>query len=195
MLPTKVRVKVLPEAAAYISVSRVGQRDFSIAEVMQFLLPVVGRDAERIRQILRAGSVIAGDFRYKWDSLDATEQEIVELLDTFPHADPSRRFEPEHARAIRFRRGVETFEISQESAGRKALFARQSFWDGLLITFREHVRYSDYCDADRADVFIVALDADSTSKLKLLLPLLRPKIAAERLELLKPEQIEWLIPR
>ncbi|MBI2817312.1 MAG: hypothetical protein HYX72_10260 [Acidobacteria bacterium] len=166
-----------------------------MTEIMQFLLPVVGRDTARIRQILRAGSIIAGDFRYRWDSLEATEQDLADLLATFPHAEPSRPFDPEHARTVRFRRGYEMLELSRDSASRKALFARQSFWDGLLITFREHVRYCNYSDADRADVYVLALDVESAGKLKSLLPLLRPPSAAERLELFKPEQIEWLIPR
>jgi hypothetical protein len=166
MLPSKIRVKVLPEAAAYISVSRVGQREFSMAEI-----------------------------RYKWESLDATDEDISELLENLPHAEPSRPFTPARARMLRFRRGFETVEISQATASRKPLFARQSFWDGLLQLLGERVQYLNYSDADRADVFAAPLDAGSSDKVNSLLPLLRPAATADRLRAFQAERIEWVVPR
>lgn len=195
MLPAKVRVKLLPEAVGYITVAQVMHREFSMAELMGFLLPVAGKDKERIRQLLRAGSVIAGDYRIRWDSLEVGEQELDVLLEALPHADPSRAFQPETALQVRFCRGHHTLDLSRETASRKPLFARQSFWDGLLGFFRERVRYADYSHADKADVFAAEVDAEGLKMLESLLPLARPRNFAARLERLKPERIEWLVRR
>jgi len=195
MLPPKIRVKVLPEAAGYITVSQVVHRDFSMAELMDFLLPVVGTDAERIRQILRAGTVSTGDYRIRWESLEVGAQEIDGLLKALPHAEPSRAFQPNAALLVRFRRGHETMDLSRDSAARKALFARRSFWENLLSAFGEGVRYADYSHADKADVFAVELDAGGMTMLESLLSLVRPKGIAGRIQRLRPERIEWLVRR
>jgi hypothetical protein len=57
------------------------------------------------------------------------------------------------------------------------------------------LRYADYSHADQADVFSLELDAEAWQTLRSLLPLLKPKSAAERLERLRPEAIEWLTRR
>src|SRR3972149_132860 len=57
MPPAKIRVKLVSEAADYVSVTHVVQRDFSLSELVETMLPVLGKDAQRIRQILRAGTL------------------------------------------------------------------------------------------------------------------------------------------
>ena len=96
---------------------------------------------------------------------------------------------------VRFRRGSETLDLPRENAAKKSLFARQSFWDGLLALAGDAVRYADYSYADRADVFALSLDRERTEQLVGLLPLLKPKSAAERLLRFRPERIEWLSRR
>ncbi len=195
MLPSKIRVKLLSEAAGYISVSHVVQRDFSVPELVEMMLPVLGKDAGRIRQILQAGTICRGEYRYRWDSLEVAEQELDSVLETLPGPDPSRVFHAKSCFRLRFRRGHETLDFSQESANRKPLFARQTFWDGLLALFGKEARYADYSHAEKADVFALELGDAGRRELELLLPLLRPKSAAERLKRFQPERIEWLIRR
>lgn len=192
MPPATIRVKLVSEAAEYVTVSHVMQRDFRLPELFELLLTVVGSDATRIRQILRAGTVSTGDYRYRWEPLELGESEVEEALRAFPAPDPSRSFEPEKCFLVRFRRGYEMLELPREKVSRKALFAKESFWDGLLGLAATGLRYADYSHADKADVFIVSLDAEKAELLRGLLPLLKPKSAAERLERLRPEKIEWL---
>jgi hypothetical protein len=195
MIPSKIRVKLLSEAAGYITFSPVVQRDFSMPELLEILLAVLGRDAGRIRQILRAGTISTGEYRYRWDSLDIAEQELDSILETFAGPDPSRVFQPESCFLVRFRHGIETLDLPRESAARKPLFARQSFWEGLLGSFGQSVRYADYSHADKADVFALELEAEGRGKLESLVPLLRPRSFAERLVRFQPERIEWLMRR
>jgi hypothetical protein len=195
MLPTKIRVKLLPEAASYITVSHVVERDFNVAQLLEVLLPVLGRDASRIRQILRAGTVSTGDYRFRWASLDLEEHELAEVLAGLPHADPSRAFEPQRAILVRFRRKNETVELRREAASRKPLFSRQSFWEALVGAFGSQVQYIDYSYSDKADVFTVEAGGEGRELLESLLRLLRPKSIAGRIERLQPEKIEWLIRR
>ena len=195
MPPAKIRVKLVSEAAEYISVTHVVQRDFSLAELVETMLPVLGKDAQRIRQILGAGTVSTGEYRYRWDPLEVEESELGTLLGTLPGPEPSRAFQPESCFLVRFRRGIETLDLPRENAARKTLFARQSFWEGLLAMAGEAVRYADYSYGDRADIFALPLDRETTEQLRGLLPLLKPKSAAERLERFRPERIEWLSRR
>jgi hypothetical protein len=195
MLPAKIRVKLLSEAAGYVSVSRVAQRDFSVAELLEVLLPVVGGDTARIRQILQAGTVVSGEYRFRWESLVLEDHELGPLLDSLPRAEPSRPFQPENGFALRFRRGQETFDLRRETASRKPLFARNSFWDALVEAFGGRAAYADYAHAEKADIFAVEIGAEEKKTLESLLPLARPKGVAERIERLQPERIEWLVRR
>ena len=195
MIPSTIRVKLLSEAAGYINFSHVVQRDFSMPELLEVLLPVLGRHAARIRQILRAGTISTGEYRYRWESLEVAEVELSSILEALPGPDPSRVFQPESCFLVRFRRGVETLDLARERASRKSLFARQSFWEGLLDSFGQSVRYADYSHADKADVFALELEAEGRAKLEPLVPLLRPRSLAERLERFQAERIEWLTRR
>ena len=195
MMPQKIRVRLLSEAAEYVTVTPVVQRDFSPAELVEAMLPVLGKDANRIQQILRAGTLSTGNYRYRWEPVEADSQELETLLGAFPGPDPSRIFQPTECFLVRFRRGAETLDLPREMASRKPLFGRQSFWDGLLELIGRGVRYADYSHADRADIFTLLVDRETAEQLRALLPLLKPKSAAERLERFRPEQIEWLTRR
>ena len=195
MIPSKIRVKLISEAAGYISVAHVVQRDFSMVELLEMMLPVLGGDALRIRQILRAGTIARGDYRYRWEPLEIDEEELDSIMKTLPGPEPSRTFQPESCFAVRFRRNQEIFDLSREAATRKPLFARQSFWQALLELLGNRARYFDYSHADQADIFRVALGPEMVTEMKPILFLLRPKSMAEHLERFKPEVTEWLSRR
>ena len=194
MLPTKIRVKLVSEAAEYVTVSHVVQRDFTLAELVGLMLPVVGTDAVRIRQMMRVGTISTGEYRYRWDGIELPPEDVSSILRAFPHAEPERPFDPERCFLARFRRNQETLDLPREAAARKPLFARQSFWEGLL-QLAAQARYVDYSHADKADIFSLSLDVDGGQLLRSLLPLLKPQSAADRLERLRPDTIEWLTRR
>ncbi|MBI4480883.1 MAG: hypothetical protein HY651_12755 [Acidobacteria bacterium] len=194
MKPEKIRVKLVSEAAEYVSVTHVVQRDFTLHELVEVMLPVLGADTSRIQQMIRVGTVSTGEYRYRWEGLEIAAEELETILEAVPHAEPSRPFDPERCFLVRFRHGLETLDLPRESASRKALFARQSCWDALL-GLAAGVRYADYSHADKADRFTLALDPEGWQQLRALLPLLKPASAASRLERLHPEAIDWLTRR
>ena len=195
MTPEKIRVKLVSEAAEYVSVTHVVQRDFTLHELVEVMLPVLGTDAGRIQQMIRVGTVSTGEYRYRWQGVEVAAEELNAILEAVPHAEPERPFEPERCFLVRFRRSLETLDLPRENAARKALFARQSFWEALLGLASGGVRYADYSHADKADRFTLALDAEGWQRLQALLPLLKPQSAAARLERLHPEAIDWLTRR
>jgi hypothetical protein len=195
MTPAKIRVKLLSEAAEYISVTHVVQRDFGLGELVEVMLPVLGKDAGRIRQILGAGTLSTGDYRYRWEPFELSAAEIETILNNFPDPEPARSFDPETCFLVRFRRGSDTLDLPRENAAKKALFGRQSFWDALLGLTSGAISYGGYSYGDRADFFALVLDQALTERLAGVLPLLKPKTAAERLERFRPERIEWLSRR
>ena len=195
MTPPRIRVKLVSEAAEYISVTHVVQREFELVELVEMMLPVLGKDAPRIRQILGAGTLSNGEYRYRWDPFEALEEDIEALLDTFPDADPARSFDPQSCFLVRFRRGSDTLDLPRENAAKRPLFGGRSFWDGLLALAGEAVRYAEYSYGDRADVFAVSLDRERAEQLLGLLPLLKPKSAAEQLHRFRPERVDWLCRR
>ena len=195
MAPQTIRVKLVSEAAEYVTVSHVVQRDFTLHELVEVMLSVIGTDAGRIRQMIRVGTVSTGDYRYRWEGVEVTLEELEGVLETFPRSEPARVFDPERCYLVRFRRGQETLDLPRESAARKPLFGKRSFWEGLAEFAASGVRYTSYSHADKADVFSMAIGADEWQRLRTLLPLLKPQSAAERLERLRPEVIEWLTRR
>ena len=194
-LPSKIRVKLLSEAAEYVSVSHVLQRDFSLPELIEVMLPVLGKDAHRVRRILQAGTLSTGEYRYRWEALKIPEEELDRILQEFPGPDPAQVFQRKNCFLVRLRRGQETLDLPQENAARKRLFVRRSFWEGLLGLAEKGLRYSDYSHAEKADVFVLDLASESAEMLRGLLPLLKPRSAAGQLERFRPERIEWLCRR
>lgn len=195
MMPEKIRVKLVSEAAEYVSVTHVVQRDFTLHELVEVMLPVLGADTGRIQQRMRVGTVSTGEYRYRWEGLEVAAEELDAILEEVPHAEPERSFDPERCFLVRFRRGPETLNLPRESASRKALFARQSFWEGLLGLAAGGLHYADYSHADKADRFVLELDSEGWRHLRALLPLLKPQSASARLERLHPEAIDWLTRR
>ena len=93
-LPDVIPVRYTEEEAGYVSFRPVVRQTFRKAELLDMVLSVTGKDPERIRQILRSGTVVFHFYRYWWDSLEVGEAELETLLAAFPDADPSRIFQP-----------------------------------------------------------------------------------------------------
>ena len=195
MAISKIRVKLVSEAAEYVTVSHVVQRDFTLHELVEVMVPVLGTDVVRIRQMIRVGTVSTGDYRYRWEGVEVALEELEGVLEAFPRADPSRAFEPESCFLIRFRRGQETLDLPRDAAARKPLFGKQSFWDGLMELAAGAMRYRDYSHVDKADIFAMTIGPEEWSRLRALLLQLKPKSAAERVERLHPDAIELLTRR
>ena len=199
------RVKLVSEAADYVSISQILHRDYSLRELIAAMLPVVGRDAARISQLLRVGGFSNGEYKFRWEGREVGVRQVEHELESFPRAEPQRPFNAGACVLIRFVREVEVLALPREAAEKKgllgnlfgSLLSSESFFDGLLKLAGGGggLRYADYSFADQADVYVLELGLDTVEKFRALLPLMKPKSAGERIVYLRPEKIELLTRR
>jgi hypothetical protein len=169
-LPQQIAVRYADDDAGYVSMRPVVRQTFRVTELIDMLVSVVGKDAERVQQIFRTGAVLYNGYRYWWEPLAAELPELEELLLSFPDDDPSRVFDAAKVTAILFEMGGGTqrslLEISRDDAGERKLFAKTSPWDVLLRTATEGgLRYEKYAHARRADLFRLTLQFDRAQQL------------------------------
>jgi len=153
--------------AGYVTVRPVVKQTFRLPELADMIVSVTGKNAVRVQQIFRAGTVVYNGYRYWWDGFAAKEDEITGLLALFPDDDPARLFNPAKVTAV-------SLKAAQDSTP----------------------RYEKYSYAERADVYRIHLSFEmAASLLKQVLAAsprgLRKKLAA----LHPPAAILFFIPR
>jgi hypothetical protein len=169
-LPETISVKYTEEEAEYLSVRPVVRQTFRVPELVDMILSVTGKDAARIQQILRSGTVVYHFYRYWWQGLEAGADELATLLAAFPDAEPARPFRAEDCTTVFLetsgnppRRSV---ELRREAAASKRLFSSRSYWDCLMELARAGaLKYQEYSYAHRADVFARAVTPEETAAL------------------------------
>ena len=169
-LPTTIPLRYTEEDAGYMSVRPVVKQTFRLAELVDMVVSVAGKDAARVQQIFRSGTVVYHSYRYWWDSLSAALPELEKLLSGFPDDDPARPFVPQEAAAVLFEMGGGTqrvvTEITRREASQKKLFAKQSPWDVLIASAVSHAaRYDKFDHGRKADLFRVSLPFDQAQSL------------------------------
>ena len=151
-LPQTIRVKLSSEAAEAISLTPVVVQELAVRELIEHMLGLTGKDEERIRELLKRGTLVSGASRFRWAGWDADAEGVRELLATFPDADPAREFEASRCVRAILRGGRQRLEISREAGARKGLFQRSSFWDLLMeVAGAASATYGGYSYKDRAD--------------------------------------------
>jgi hypothetical protein len=153
-LPPTVRVKLSSEAAEAIALTPVVVQELPVAELVEHMLGVVGKDLARLREILLRGTLVAGASRFRWTGWAVDEEDLRALLAGFPDPDPARTFSAVRCVRLILRGGRQPIEIPREAAARKGLFQRESFWDLLMeIAGASPLTYAGYSYRDRADRF------------------------------------------
>src|ERR1035438_8165903 len=94
-LPQTVRVKLSSEEAGAISITPVVVQELPVRDLLEHLLGGTGKDVPRIREFLRRGTLVSGASRFRWAGWEADAESVMELLASFPDADPSRPFRSE----------------------------------------------------------------------------------------------------
>jgi len=151
-LPPTVRVKLSSEAAGTISLTPVVVQDLPIRELVEYMLGVAGKDEPRIREILLRGSLVSGASRFRWAGWEADPDGLREVLATFPDSDPTLVFACDRCLRVVLRGGRQAIEIARETAARRSLFQRESFWDRLMqVMAPAPPLYAGYSYRDRAD--------------------------------------------
>lgn len=195
-LPERVRVKVLSDEAGYISSARVVQRDFALHELLEALVTVSGKNPERLRQILQAGSVVVAGYRHRWAPLEAQAEELAPLLARFPDPQPGRPFEADRCVYAAIRAGVETIELPRDQAARRRFLKKETFWQVLMeVAVARAPCYQSYSYRDRADVYAFEPTHEDQQRLRDAAPLLRLERLEERIRLLPLEKVTLLVNR
>src|SRR5712664_722641 len=99
-LPEQIPARYTEEDAGFISVRPVVKQTFRLHELVDMVVSVAGKDAARVQQIFRSGTVVYNGYRYWWDALHAEREEIERLLLPFPEDEPYRPFDPGSATAV-----------------------------------------------------------------------------------------------
>ena len=195
-LPDTIPAKISSEAAGYISMTPVARQDLPLAELVERILAMTGKDVARIREILSRGSFMSGPSRYRWPALDASEDDLSSLLAEFPDPDPSRPFDAARCRRVVLRGARRSVEIDYEAAAQRRLLRKQSYWD-VLIPMLEALtpEYRRYSYADRADVYVTRLPLETAERLHQEASLLKFSTLIEQVRRLAPENAELFVER
>ena len=195
-LPERVRVKLMSDAAEYISMTRVMQRDFPMAELLEAVVAVGGKNPERLHQILRAGSMVLGQYRYRWEPLEADATDLAAVLARFPDPEPDRPFQVERCVYATVHAGVETIELPREQVARRRWLQKSSFWETLMeVAAARAPRYESYSYRNRADVYAFEPTQEDVERLRGAATLLHAARTEERIRILPLEKVTLLVNR
>ncbi len=166
-LPETVPVKISSEAAGYVTMTPVVRQQLPLADFMETIVRVTGKDAVRIRGILRQGALVSGASRFRWEPLEVSTEEIARVLQAFPDALPERAFDASRCVRAALTGGRAPIELTREAASRKGWLQRRSFWQTLMEAAAElSPVYQQYSYADRADVYRLDLPAETARSLR-----------------------------
>jgi hypothetical protein len=169
-LPETIAVRYTEDEAEYVSLRPVVRQTFQIDELVDMILSVTRKDATRVAQILRAGTIAFRGYRYWWTGFEAPDADLVAKLAKFPDAEPSRPFDSAACIAIVIESGEipprHSVELSRSAASRRRFFRPRSFWDELnALAVANPPMYRDYSYARHADVYLSALTPDDAAHL------------------------------
>lgn len=195
-LPETVRVKLSSEEAAYYSITPVVVREMPLAELVELMLGITGKDAERIRDLLLRGSLVSGATRYRWSGFEADTASLSALLASFPDPDPARPFAPgQCVRAVLGGPGWR-IEISRETGAHRRWLRRWSFWDELLrLASAASLEYIGYSYKERADCYRLKLDSSQAETLRRGGRLLRYSALEARIRRAQLHHVDFFVPR
>ena len=200
-LPEHIPVRYVDEDAGYVSVRPVVKQTFRLPELLDMVVRVAGKQAERVQRILQTGTVVYNGYRYTWDGLEAGLPEIEALLAPFPEDEPNRTFNAKDATAAVLEIGGgtqrQTAEISRQEASRKKLFAKRSPWHVLLEAASQlPTRYEKYSHAQKADLFRVSLPYERAQELLREMLEAAPRGPRQRWSTLRPPAlVTFICPR
>jgi hypothetical protein len=165
-LPETIPVRYTEEEAGYVTVRPLVRQTFSMDELLDMILSVAGKDAQRVHQLLQSGTVVYHFFRYTWAGFDADEAELAAALARFPDDDPARPFAPAQCtNAVFDGAGANPrhlLDLYLQTASKRRLFRRQSLWERLLeIAVEDNLVYERYSYSRRADLYRLDLDAEN----------------------------------
>jgi hypothetical protein len=199
-VPETIPVRYSEEDAEYVSVRPVRRQTFRFDELIDMVLSVTGKDPERIQKILRTGTIVFHFYRYWWESLEVSAEELARALARYPDADPSRAFRAEDCATILLETAGSpprhSIELDRKTTGRR-LFRARGFWDALLeLTRATPPEYAGYSYSRRADCYRFAISQEQAGALSVAAERLAARgLRARLVHLLEAVRIVYLCPR
>ena len=186
-LPDVIPVRYTEEEAGYVSFRPIVRQSFRPDQLLDMVLSVTGKDAARIKQILRSGTVVFHFYRYWWTGFDIDQFELAGLLARFPDPDPLRQFRSEECTIVAVESGATPprpmVEIQKQAISGSRLFRQRSFWDALLAeTSSAPVTYRGYSFAHRADLYRLELTGEARVRLAAAAASLAPRAMRNELQ-------------
>lgn len=200
-LPEKIPVRYTEEEAGYVTVRPVVRQTFRVTELLDMILGVTGKDAARVQQILRSGTIVYHFFRYSWPGFEAGDTDLAAALEQFPDPDPSRPFAADRCTMAVFDSGGASprhlLELDRAVASKRRIFRAKSFWQRLLeIAIEGPPAYQSYSYGRRADLYRLELNEGIRSEIAQAANALAPaKLRAALRVLPASEQITFVCPR
>jgi hypothetical protein len=192
--PETVRVKLSSEAAEAISLTPVVVRDMPLRELIEEIAAVRGKDAGRIAETLRRGSVTGGATHFRWQPMELSEAELAAVLALLPDDEPARAFDASRCTEARLVGPGIRIVVTREVAGTRRLFRRTSFWSELPQIVGT-VQYTTYSYRERADIFRASLSVEQREAVRAVLPTLKHAALARRIHLAPFDAIEFIVAR
>ncbi|MDR3718464.1 MAG: hypothetical protein P4K98_06655 [Bryobacteraceae bacterium] len=192
--PETVRVKLSSEEAGAISLTPVVVRDMSLRELIEEIAAVHGKDAGRIAETLKRGSVTGGATRFRWQCVELSEVELASALAFLPVDEPARTFDLPHCTEARLIGPGIHIVVSRQVADVRRLFRRTSFWSELP-RIAGALQYTVYSYRERADIFRAPLSIEQREAVRALLPALKHATLARRIHLAPFDAIEFVVTR
>jgi hypothetical protein len=190
-LPETIAMRFTEEDAGYVTVRPVVKQTFRLAELADMVVSVTGKNASRVQQIFRAGTVVYNGYRYWWGGFASDEDEIAGLLALFPDDDPARLFNPAQVTAVTLEIGGgaqrSLVGLARREASAKRLFHKRSPLEILLKVAQDATpRYERYSHAERADVYRVHLPFEMAASLLKQVMAASPRVLRKKLATLQP---------
>ena len=195
-LPPEVRVKISSEFAGAIAMTEVAVKVIPIRDLVEQMLGVTGKDAGRVLDILRRGTLVAGESRLRWQGIEAGAADLAAVLATFPDPDPSRPFHPQACFHVQFIRGTEKLDLPRTVAARRRFLRRRSFWDVLMqCVAPSSAEYVGYSYKLRCDHYRLTFAADERSEVVKAASLLPLRKLGEQIRALAPDRLDLFVTR
>jgi hypothetical protein len=193
-LPATIRVKLSSEAAGYVTLTPVVVEEIAFAQLLAEIAGIAGKDAGRIGEILRRGTLVSGATRYRWEGLTLAAAEMESAMALLPEPDPSRAFDRGRCvRAYLVGPGVRV-EVTREAAEARRLFHRESFWERLLGAAAEPL-YAAYDYRGRADTYRASVTQEQRAAIRAGAALLKYSGLARSVEMAQFDVVEFVVER
>lgn len=195
-LPETIKVKLSSEAAEGISLTPVVVREMPFRELLELMLPLTGKRAQRISELLARGTLVSGASRFRWAGWQTDSEEIEALLAEYPDAEPERRFE--WARCVKavLRVGASVVEVTQEAGAQRRLLRKVSFWDVLAgVAAAASPAYVDYSYRERGDRYRAMLSGEQRQRVMAGVELITYSALAQQIRRAAPDTLDFVVKR